>query len=109
MDAAETAKIFAALGHEGRLLIFQLLAAAGPEGVPSGEIARRTGHVQNTMSSILGVLANAGLVSARREGRSIFYAITPARLEGALAFLTAPLPTSVADLGEGRERDAGQA
>lgn len=89
MDAAGTAKVFGALGHEGRLAIFRLLASAGPEGVPAGEIARRTGQVQNTTSANLSVLSNAGLVSPRREGRSIFYAVSAARLNGAMTFLMA--------------------
>jgi ArsR family transcriptional regulator len=87
MDAAETARVFAALGHEGRLSIFRLLAAAGPDGLPAGEVARRTAQLQNTASSNLGVLANAGLVSARRDGRSIIYALTHTRFSGALEFL----------------------
>jgi len=88
MEPAETARVFGALGHEGRLAIFRLLASAGPEGVPAGEVARRTGQVQNTASASLSVLANAGLVSARREGRSIFYAVNPARFRQAVAFVT---------------------
>lgn len=89
MDAAGTARVFGALGHEGRLAIFRLLASAGPEGVPAGEIARRTGQVQNTTSANLSVLSNAGLVSPRREGRSIFYAVSAPRLDAAVRFLTA--------------------
>jgi ArsR family transcriptional regulator len=88
MDAAETARVFGALGHEGRLAIYRLLASAGPSGVPAGEVARRTGQVQNTTSANLSVLANAGLVSARREGRSIFYAVTATRFSHAVAFLS---------------------
>jgi len=87
MDARETAKVFGALGHEGRLAIFRLLASAGPKGVPAGEVARRTGQVQNTSSANLSVLANAGLVSARREGRSILYAVTASRFDEAVEFL----------------------
>ena len=86
MDAREAAKVLAALGHEGRLSIFRLLAQAGPQGLPAGEVARRTSQLQNTASSNLGVLANVGLVAGRREGRSIIYAMTPARLGEVLEF-----------------------
>ena len=75
MDAREAAKVLAALGHEGRLSIFRLLAQAGPQGLPAGEVARRTSQLQNTASSNLGVLANVGLVAGRREGRSIIYSL----------------------------------
>lgn len=88
MEAAATARVLAALGHEGRLRIFQLLVRAGPDGLPAGEIGRQTGQLQNTTSSNLSVLSNVGLVSARRDGRSIIYAVTPARLGEVLGFLT---------------------
>lgn len=88
MDAAATAKVLAALGHEGRLLVFRMLAQAGPQGLPAGEIARRAGHLQNTTSTHLSVLSHVGLVEGRREGRSIIYAVTRTRFTEALAFLT---------------------
>lgn len=107
MDAARTAKVFGALGHEGRLAIFRLLASAGPEGVPAGEIARRTGQVQNTTSANLSVLANAGLVAPRRQGRSIFYAASRTNVDDAVAFLTADEPAAgQASPADRRERGA---
>lgn len=87
MNAAEMARLFAALGHEGRLAIFRLLSAAGPEGLPAGEVSRRTGQLQNTTSSNLSILSNAGLISARRDGRSIIYAVVETRLGEAQGFL----------------------
>jgi len=87
MDAATTAKVLAALGHEGRLLVFRMLANAGPQGLPAGEIARRAGHLQNTTSTHLSVLSHVGLVSGRREGRSIIYAVKRTRFSEALEFL----------------------
>jgi ArsR family transcriptional regulator, arsenate/arsenite/antimonite-responsive transcriptional repressor len=88
MEAAATARVLAALGHEGRLLVFRLLAQAGPEGLPAGEVARRAGHLQNTTSTLLYVLSNVGLVTGRRVGRSIYYAVTRSRFDEAVAFLT---------------------
>jgi DNA-binding transcriptional ArsR family regulator len=88
MDASETARVLAALGHEGRLSIFRLLGHAGPQGLPAGEVARRMGQLQNTTSSNLSVLTNVGLISGRRVGRSIFYAVTHDRFSETLAFLT---------------------
>jgi DNA-binding transcriptional ArsR family regulator len=44
-----------------------------PEGVPAGELARRVGVPQNTMSAHLSILANAGLVIGERQSRSIIY------------------------------------
>jgi ArsR family transcriptional regulator, arsenate/arsenite/antimonite-responsive transcriptional repressor len=89
MDAADTSRILAALGHEGRLLIFRLLVQAGSEGLPAGEVARRAAQLQNTTSSNLSVLANVGLVASRREGRSIIYAVNATPFRDALTFITA--------------------
>jgi DNA-binding transcriptional ArsR family regulator len=63
-----------ALAHAGRLEVFRLLVRAGPDGMAAGEIARATGSLANTLSANLNILAAAGLVSARRDGRSIIYA-----------------------------------
>jgi ArsR family transcriptional regulator len=87
MESGTAARSLAALGHEGRLLAFRLLVEAGPDGLAAGEIARRTGAVQNTSSSNLNVLAGAGLVTSRREGRSIIYAVAHARLGELLEYL----------------------
>ncbi|MBS0334817.1 MAG: helix-turn-helix transcriptional regulator [Proteobacteria bacterium] len=86
MDAGGTAKVFGALGHEGRLAIFRLLVSAGPDGLPAGEVGRQTGQAQSTASANLSVLSNAGLVSARREGRSVVYAVSGTRFTHAVAF-----------------------
>jgi ArsR family transcriptional regulator len=77
-----------ALAHDGRLAIFRLLVKAGPDGVAAGDIARRLKTPANTMSAQLLVLANAGLVRARRDGRSIFYAADFERMTALLLYLT---------------------
>lgn len=89
MQEGEVARVLAALGHEGRLLIFRLLVQAGPEGLAAGEIGRRVGQLQNTASGNLGILWDVGLVSARREGRSIIYAVSHERFSECLEFVTA--------------------
>jgi DNA-binding transcriptional ArsR family regulator len=76
-----------ALAHPGRLEVFRLLVRAGPEGMAAGEIARATGSLANTLSTNLNVLASAGLVTSRREGRSIIYAAGYDRMRDLLAFL----------------------
>lgn len=83
---AATASL-SALGHEGRLEIFRLLVQAGPPGVAAGEIARRLAMAPSSLSANLNILAHAGLISARREGRSIIYAADYAAMSGLLGFL----------------------
>jgi ArsR family transcriptional regulator, arsenate/arsenite/antimonite-responsive transcriptional repressor len=76
-----------ALAHEGRLSVFRLLVRAGPDGVAAGDIARKLDILPNTLSASLTVLANAGLVQSRREGRSIVYTADYERMSGLLGFL----------------------
>jgi DNA-binding transcriptional ArsR family regulator len=87
MELRSAVSALAALAHPGRLEAFRLLVRAGPEGMAAGEIARATGSLANTLSTNLNVLAGAGLVSARREGRSIIYAAGYDRMRDLLAFL----------------------
>lgn len=63
-----------ALAQDSRLAVFRLLVQAGREGLAAGEIARRLAIPPNTLSAQLAILANAGLVAGRRQGRSIIYA-----------------------------------
>lgn len=64
-----------------------MLVKAGPQGMAAGEIARRLGSPANTMSANLAVLAQAGLVTATREGRSIRYAAAYPRMRALLVHL----------------------
>jgi len=74
MESNIAIKRLSALAQESRLAVFRLLVKAGPDGVPAGEIARALEITPNTLSAQLTVLANAGLVASRRDGRSIIYA-----------------------------------
>jgi ArsR family transcriptional regulator len=74
MDANLAIKRLSALAQDGRLGVFRLLVRAGLDGLAAGEIARTLGVTPNTLSFQLNVLANAGLVTSRRAGRSIIYA-----------------------------------
>jgi ArsR family transcriptional regulator len=87
MESKSAVASLSALGHEGRLVIFRLLVKAGPPGVPAGEIARRLAMVPNTLSANLHVLSHAGLITSRREGRSIIYSADYAAMRGLLGFL----------------------
>ena len=87
MESAAAVAALAALAHPGRLEVFRLLVRAGPDGMAAGEIARATGSLANTLSANLNVLSGAGLVTSRREGRSIIYAAGYERMSELLAFL----------------------
>jgi DNA-binding transcriptional ArsR family regulator len=78
MQIPEAVDALSALAQPKRLETFRLLVKHEPEGIAAGEIARLAGVPQNTMSTHLRILAQAGLISGERQSRSIIYR---ARLE----------------------------
>lgn len=78
---------FGALAQPTRLDVFRLLIKAGAEGMLAGAIAETLGVRQNTMSTNLSVLLQAGLVRNEREGRAIRYFANMAGLRDLLSFL----------------------
>jgi DNA-binding transcriptional ArsR family regulator len=88
MEFELAVKRLSALAQEARLQVFRLLVGSGPEGMAAGDIARKLGVPANTLSAQLLVLSNAGLVRARRDGRSIIYAIRFDAMRDLLVFLT---------------------
>lgn len=88
MENSKAVQKLSALAQDGRLAVFRLLVKAGPEGLAAGEIARKLKTQPNTMSAQLLVLSNAGLVRARRDGRSIIYAADFDAMGSLLLFLT---------------------
>jgi len=74
MESSRAVKRLSALAQDSRLAVFRLLVKAGPEGVAAGEVSRALKITANTLSTHLGILANADLVTSRRAGRSIIYA-----------------------------------
>lgn len=79
MNTEDAIAALAALAQPTRLEAFRLLVMHEPEGLPSGELARRLAVPGNTMSTHLAILARAGLVMNERESRVIRYR---ANLEG---------------------------
>src|SRR5690348_10269978 len=88
MEMTNAIRRLSALAQEARLEVFRLLVKAGPEGLPAGKIARTLDTHANTLSAQLLVLSNAQLVRARREGRSIIYAVNFEAIRDLLVFLT---------------------
>ncbi|HUO93896.1 MAG TPA: metalloregulator ArsR/SmtB family transcription factor [Rhizomicrobium sp.] len=88
MNSDTAVRRLSAIAQEARLDVFRLLVKAGPEGMAAGDIARKLSVAANTMSAQLLILSNAGLVRARREGRSIIYAVHYEAMRDLLVFLT---------------------
>jgi ArsR family transcriptional regulator, arsenate/arsenite/antimonite-responsive transcriptional repressor len=77
-----------ALAQEHRLAAFRLLVQAGTEGMAAGAIAERLGVPASSMSFHLAQLGHAGLVTQRRESRSIIYAADYAAMNQLMGYLT---------------------
>ena len=87
MDTKVAIEALAALAQEHRLRAFRLLVRAGSEGLAAGAVARELGLRHNTLSTHLAALTAAGLVTSRREGRSIIYRVELEGTRDLLAFL----------------------
>jgi ArsR family transcriptional regulator len=87
METETAIKRLSALAQDSRLEVFRLLVKAGRDGVAAGEIARALGVPPNTLSAQLTILANAALITSRREGRTIIYAANYDSMSELLVYL----------------------
>lgn len=88
METKHATRSLAALAHNSRLEIFRLLVQKGPEGMAASAIAEKVGLPNATLSFHIKGLTHAGLVSARQDGRFIYYAAGYDRMNDLLLFLT---------------------
>jgi DNA-binding transcriptional ArsR family regulator len=88
MEKTDAVAALAALAQDNRLDVFRLLVQAGPEGMSAGEIADVLGIAPNTLTFHFDRLRMAGLISVRREGRSMIYAARFETMNGLLGYLT---------------------
>lgn len=87
MDLLDAVSGLSALAQESRLKVFRLLVRKGRDGMAAGDIARTLNVPSNTMSSHLAILTRARLVKARKDGRSVIYAVDLEGTRGLLSFL----------------------
>lgn len=120
METESAILALAALAQSTRLDVFRLLVRHEPSGLAAGEVARVLAVPQNTMSAHLAVLSRAGLVSARRIGRSIVYRADLASFQTVMSFLLndccdgrpeicAPLIESIAPCCPPKQKRKGKA
>jgi ArsR family transcriptional regulator len=88
MEKPDAVAALAALAQDNRLDVFRLLVQAGPEGLPAGEIANALEIAPNTLTFHFDRLRNAGLVTVRRNGRSMIYAARFETMNALLGYLT---------------------
>src|SRR5260370_35377390 len=88
MEKSDAVGALAALAQDNRLDVFRLLVQAGPDGMPAGQVADALGLAPNTLTFHFDRLRVAGLVTVRREGRSMIYAARYEGMNALLAYLT---------------------
>ena len=110
MKKTDAVAALAALAQDNRLDIFRLLVQAGPEGMPAGAVGGALDLAPNTLTFHFDRLRAAGLVSVRREGRSMIYAAQFEQMNALLGFLTenccggAPCAPAAAECKPARKR-----
>ena len=88
MEKTTVIDALGALAQENRLDTYRLLVQAGPDGISAGEIAASLGLPPNTLSFHFDRLRQAGLVTVRRNGRSMIYAARYDTMNALIGFLT---------------------
>src|SRR6202789_725732 len=88
MKKSDVITALAALAQDNRLDVFRLLVEAGPEGMPAGAVATTLDLAPNTLTFHFDRLRTAGLVTVRRDGRSMIYAARFATMNARLGYLT---------------------
>ncbi|MGH1368486.1 MAG: ArsR/SmtB family transcription factor [Maritimibacter sp.] len=87
MESNTAIQAFAALAHPQRLEIIRRLVRAGRAGLAAGDISAALEVQPSTASNNLSVLANAGLIRAERQGRTIRYFAAYDALGGVITYL----------------------
>jgi DNA-binding transcriptional ArsR family regulator len=88
METSSAVAALSALAQENRLDIFRLLVQAGPQGMAAGDVAERLKIPPATLSFHLAQLRHAGLLTMRRQGRSLIYSADYDGMNELMAFLT---------------------
>jgi DNA-binding transcriptional ArsR family regulator len=88
MEKSNAVAALAALAQDSRLDVYRLLVQAGPDGLPAGQVAAALALAPNTLTFHFDRLRAAGLVSVRREGRSMIYAAQFDAMNALLGYLT---------------------
>jgi DNA-binding transcriptional ArsR family regulator len=88
MEISDAVTALAALAQDNRLEIFRLLVQAGPDGMAAGHVAETLGLAPNTLTFHFDRLRTAGLVTVRRDGRSMIYTARFEAMSALVGFLT---------------------
>ena len=88
MEISIAVSALSALAQESRLEVFRLLVQTGENGIPAGKIGEQLDLPLSTLSFHLNQLKQAGLITCRREGRTLFYSANYSAMNTLMAYLT---------------------
>lgn len=88
MESKTAIRALGALAHPTRLGVFRLLVQAGEGGLAVGAISDRLKLAPATLSFHLAGLRHAGLISARRDGRTLYQAADYGAMNGLIGYLS---------------------
>ncbi|MFN9211711.1 MAG: ArsR/SmtB family transcription factor [Betaproteobacteria bacterium] len=88
MKSTEATRALAALAQDTRLAVYRRLVRQGARGLAAGEFAGPLEMVPSEVILLQNVLAQAGLITARQDGRYIYYAADYAAMAALIDFLT---------------------
>lgn len=89
MEMHEATDAFSSLSQETRLKVFKLLLEYGRDGTVPSKIAEELDLPPNTLSFHLSHMSRAGLVTSKKEGRSITYFANTDLIEELIEYLQA--------------------
>ncbi len=87
MEVFESLEIFASLSQETRLKVFKLLIEYGKDGLIPRKIAEELKIPDNTLSFHLSHMSKAGLVTSKKNGRSLTYFANTDLIQHLIGFL----------------------
>ena len=87
MPAKDPGPVFSALADSTRREVMRMLAEKGP--ATATELASRFPISRQAVAKHLGLLTEAGLVTATRRGRELRYVLEPAPLTDAMGWMAA--------------------
>ncbi|BBB30421.1 ArsR/SmtB family transcription factor [Neptunomonas japonica] len=89
MNIDQAAKALKELGHPTRLAVYRQLIKSGRKGIAVGEVQEKLEIPGSTLSHHLKGLESAGLITQRREGRTLFCVAQYEQLNSVISFLQA--------------------
>ena len=87
MSIESIAKALKELGHPIRLRVFKRVVKSGAQGIAVGVIQDEVGIPGSTLTHHLSSLVSAGLITQRREGRTLFCVAQYEHFQAVINFL----------------------